>query len=82
MNLCQRNKNIQTNPSHPSLKIEAKAENEPLAKDEESRQRRGREQPPRRPRQGRGWGREDKIRRDKGRRGQPPQGTGNHCLGP
>ena len=28
------------------------------------------------------WGREDKRRRDRGRRGQPPQGTGSHCLGP
>ena len=41
----------------------------PLAEDEGSRPRPG--QPLRRPR-----------RRDRGRRGQPPQGTGSHCLGP
>ena len=29
------------------------------------------------------WGREEwRRRRDRGRRGQPPQGTGSHCLGP
>ena len=27
-------------------------------------------------------GREEKRRRDRGRRGQPPQGTGSHCPGP
>ena len=29
------------------------------------------------------WGREEwRRRRDRGRRGQPPQGTGSHCLEP